>query len=168
MCLFSTCPKNICPMSIVQPLVIWLTPSFVCSSDLRMSSCPMHSWPYFGFLSYTIDNAFYLKHLCILWLWPLHLLFLGFLFYQNDKCTLSVFSSSCGLMYTRLCSIVPYLSLYVTITTTQVTVHQSIRCHSDTKLIPSDTTPTFSNSFRSQLSHISEQAKNSQPLLFKP
>uniref|UniRef100_A0AAZ3RHG7 Amino acid transporter transmembrane domain-containing protein n=1 Tax=Oncorhynchus tshawytscha TaxID=74940 RepID=A0AAZ3RHG7_ONCTS len=28
MCLFYSCPKNICPMSIAHPLVIWLTPSF--------------------------------------------------------------------------------------------------------------------------------------------
>jgi hypothetical protein len=50
----------------------------------------------------------------------------------------------------------------------QVTVHQSIRNHSDTKLIQTDTKPTFSNSFRSQLSHTSELAQHSQRLLFKP
>jgi hypothetical protein len=43
----------------------------------------------------------------------------------------------------------------------QVTVHQSIGYHSDTK-------PTFSNSFSSQLSHTTELAQNSQLLLFKP
>ena len=41
-----SCPKNdICTLSIVHLLVIWLTPSFVCPSDLGMSSCTMHSWP---------------------------------------------------------------------------------------------------------------------------
>ena len=89
MCLFSSCPKNICPMSIVHQLVIWLTPSFVCPSELVMSSCPMLSWPYFGFLSYTIDNAFY----------------------QNGKCTLSV-SFSCGtvLCFSLYVHLAPTLS----------------------------------------------------------
>ena len=50
----------------------------------------------------------------------------------------------------------------------QVTVHQSIRYHSDNKLIQTDTKPTFSNSFSSQLSHTSELAQNSQRLRFKP
>ena len=111
MCLFSSCPKNICPMSIVHQLVIWLTPSFVCPSDLGMSSCPMLSWPYFGFLSSTIDNAFYPKHLCILWLWSLRLLFLGFLFLpewqMHSKCVLFLLWSNVNLSLLNSIMFVP-------------------------------------------------------------
>jgi hypothetical protein len=106
MCLFSSCPKNICPMSIVHQLVIWLTLSFVCPSDLGMSSCPMLSWPYFGFLSNTIDNAFY----------------------QNGKFTLSV-SFSCGtvLCFSLYVHLAPTLTTQCLIGTCSMAKHKHFR-----------------------------------------